>query len=1650
MGDLFSLNTGTPQQDLMELNPSGDRHVISDTTASNRAFKANFGTANLSPGYDVLKAGILNGGEDLLRQNLAQLKASQDYQDNIDRTRDLASLKGGPITNDEIASFQNLIQPTQYDPSFFFEKSYADQMVGRLAYLDNGGSNTFRDAYKEAPDQTLGVMQVHSDHITNREYARTQLENYKETLTSSGFNNAPPEIDSPFQDYPGASPSTLYKTGALIPMKGTLEWNVIAKKYFDNIPLGLKGSVHDEVVKQMFALPPEQFKDKFDTIFNDLKNYDPLVAQEFAEGLVSRSITDKSFDNLMSGIDIGSVAGPALIKGANILKGVSKASAQVPVKTANVMAESGKVVEAGVTQAANLIRDVEKEGSNLAQLEDILPSLAKPEGIMENIGTQKKTAMERIVEVAKNDRSMLRDVLERMGNVERLTPEALDAGVKLAYERLTSLYPKISDGFYDTIINPLKDPFANTYQVEFKIGYPGGMPFTGPNNGEDAAKAAAEWMQFKPGEFSIKQDGGGSYIAITKPVRETDKAVRAGLIETAANQQPSNWLSRSMFGMLNRADYNFSQFNKDARLLSTYAPSEMRKVIYDMGEPIRNLSRGERKQMSSLWEYNSQETDPITGLRGNFYNTPYEIEDAFRRLNLGTPSERQISAYFAYTRMYDVDLYLRNLAITSAKSRLGVERVRFNIKGRDEDTGRFMRQRTDYVDGRIEQTWPDTPDDSTVLFITRQDSKGTGKLFNLNDIREDKAGDMGRRIQTGLNEGKYKIVQLHSPKGAPLSDTLGENQYVQFVVTDAAETAPLTYNHLPRRPGGHIVNEFPVYFKQPNWSKSSINDKYRLNYLGDKTIVGMDNAGMAAKFLPRFQEANRLMREGNEEALKAYVNSNLPVPYEQFRGWYEPRFEGGKEIPPFLDPKEDIYIVHNGKTTLDADNSLRARDGFYNAAESPYDLSKNVSVNFSGERSDVLYAIKENSSLVKDFGDGIKRALGQDISEPAWDWQPSKVVDPIPVLGRALGEAINSRWLNDYQNMAVESWVAQHGNMLNVDPDRLRTNPFFYFHRADSLWQKGLTGEAADQLNLARTSRQQIRQFLGYRGEWGRSFDATMQRLADGIYNKLGPRAAELSMDLLPYVKNSDQYLRTIAFKSTLGFWNLPQFFVQMNTFAHTAAVAGTSNAFPAVPAAYFSSVLRYTRDADVIAGMDAKLVNMTKMLPSKYRWKPGEFTESHNVLGTTGFQNVGGEVQQLDRMVDPTIYQSTLGKVIDSGDIFFKEGERSARLAAWHSAYREWKKANPGKEIDTAARSEILQRADDLNVNMSRASNSALNSGLLSTTTQFYSYAHSMASQIWGNKLTKAEKFRTLAVQSALYGVPLGLSTTGLPVYEAIRSAAINRGYGETINTDPLVSAMMNGFIQAGINWATGTNPNIGGKFGNSGMSPLRDALGGDKQWWEILLGVSGSTAGNIIASMDPTFKWAMNMFKEDNEQFPWNWRDVVEPFKNISTFNIAYRGYQAMNTGMWLSKKDIPITKEDPWAAAAMSVFGVQPQAVADVYLMNKSVKDQKAAWTEEKQHILKELRQAAQSYYNNDPDTGNDYMRKAQARFIRGGFPWDQVPQILSEALSDGYMTMYDKVSMKFPKSGATEDQRKARNENLIKQLDRQYPKNDQPYR
>src|SRR5690606_38332442 len=109
-------------------------------------------------------------------------------------------------------------------------------------------------------------------------------------------------------------------------------------------------------------------------------------------------------------------------------------------------------------------------------------------------------------------------------------------------------------------------------------------------------------------------------------------------------------------------------------------------------------------------------------------------------------------------------------------------------------------------------------------------------------------------------------------------------------------------------------------------------------------------------------------------------------------------------------------------------------------------------------------------------------------------------------------------------------------------------------------------------------------------------------------------------------------------------------------------------------------------------------------------RWAPlvgmdkDDWLQMIDSFKRSGFSIVGHDQAYLDDISPRNFLTSgKVKKVLQAGTKFYEEGELVSRNLADTTAWREFRRRNPGKEIDRYAESQILQRAKDLTTNMGR-----------------------------------------------------------------------------------------------------------------------------------------------------------------------------------------------------------------------------------------------------------------------------------------------------------------------------------------------------------
>jgi hypothetical protein len=367
---------------------------------------------------------------------------------------------------------------------------------------------------------------------------------------------------------------------------------------------------------------------------------------------------------------------------------------------------------------------------------------------------------------------------------------------------------------------------------------------------------------------------------------------------------------------------------------------------------------------------------------------------------------------------------------------------------------------------------------------------------------------------------------------------------------------------------------------------------------------------------------------------------------------------------------------------------------------------------------------------------------------------------------------------------------------------------------------------------------------LGARDEIQGLMGGLRLKLIENIEGKLGKDAAQKIDRPLEWITDAPMYIRSAAFHAVIGLFSPIQLFQQAQGFTHILALA-PKNAFQATAASGLMRMFRYTEDAAILGAAADKAANLG--------WNRADFLEAVDSWKRAGVHNIGGETALLSTVQDVNVFQNGGKKFLDKGLVFFKMGESIVRDTAWFAAYREFKAANPGRAIDNRALGEIGNRFQTLTLDMTRASNSVMNEGVLSIPTQYWTWNARFAEQMLGKRLTTAEKARAFAVYSAMYGIPATIggaafgagnvvsSLTGIPLnYQDIQKYAMKNGY--EINEKGL-QFLSQGIPAAVFNAITaqfGEKPTSFARLSPSG-NQIKDILDGKKTVMEVLGGASG-----------------------------------------------------------------------------------------------------------------------------------------------------------------------------------------------------------------
>lgn len=1193
-------------------------------------------------------------------------------------------------------------------------------------------------------------------------------------------------------------------------------------------------------------------------------------------------------------------------------------------------------------------------------------------------------AASRLAEAGTSRTVKFLDILSRSTRVTRQTEEELRRSIDATKEFDMQGFKNFNHALYNAFVSfdvttPSENRLTNTGLMHYWFGTPQATLF---DSKEAAVTTAIKGYHLPEGGFKIRNDGGGWGIVITKPVRETGLKAFDTTIETTASKIPNNWFDY-LLRKIKTSDAVTSLHDTVARKVATSAPAELRAFENEAINEIKILNKSEKAELQKVLEWDNTFKDPTTNKVGTYQYTQDQFEKVFYDLNHKIPSGQQIAAYHALVQLNDYDYMKRGLEWLSLMHRQGGELVRFNFStpGKENKSEWLIGRRVEDIN------WAERGD---AVIYYHDSSAGTGYTFHKIDKSDDTVR-AAQELRKKIKDGELQVVEIGNPKSSPLKGNLDIKAPINYVLTQAAEFKPLSVTDIAEyRPGGHIVYGNRYYLKQPN---IQVGYKGLSYFYGDKTIMGFDTEKEAVAMSKIWNEAARLMKAGDDTALSSYLSRNIPdMSIEKFKKFYTEAGPGGGL-------SADIPVKHTETNRSVFETHPDLKDMFPGVKEqlTTPDMMQTLDKQFIADRGQILNTAKD---------------IGTE-SNPMFRIDSPNLINPYVAMTRAMNSSTRGRWLNDYKLLAAEHWIDQFsGTFENLTKQELMNNPVYYLSRADRLYNKAVDRKT---LALAEESRQRILNFIGHGDDVQRDVAFINNKILDSLGNYgVGKEWQTYLRDhMLDKMQDPASHIRAFAFHPNIGLYNVSSFFTQLATIPNIMSVA-PKHAFQSMAAATLQRGMLHTEDPKIWAEY-AKIAGRLGM-------DEDHFLEAFQSMRRTGWYKVGGEVAAKDAIPGYSVYKSAIGTFLDKGTMFFNAGEQAVRMSAWNVAYREWRTANPNKVMTALDEANILSRADDLGVNMTRASNANWNEGMKGVVTQYWAYNARLTEQIWdgifqtgAKKLSRAEAGRLLFMNSLIYGIPSSFGVTlGLGLYnpyEDINSYARDK-LGIKMN-NKYFQFLTDGLSSTISSWMTGRDYDTGHRFGPGTTNPFIEAIRGDKKFGDAfvdVLGAAPKTFASYLKTAQPVLMGLVGAIS-GNDSYKLTTDDFLDNIKEIKSVSNVARAWDMYNTQKFFSKNRTEVVGATTVDALVMAITGTSPRGASDAMAALKDEKAIKAAKEEFTPLIIREYRRALENYAKNDKETGDKHLKNVNILTERAGLNWQERQQIMKRGLT-GWENLYDR--------------------------------------
>lgn len=1545
MVDTISLENQDVQSQEISLLPSGGTPTYNPDYVDTKAQRYELILGQDSPGIDVIRSDIVNGKQDVWDRSVAEKEKISD-----------SNLRMG-MAQDYLATRDPMVAP-----------DLSEVLTFQNILDDDLHSKDSMDALnRQAAKMLVGIASQHEDSTLIQDGLEDDPNLTYDSLDRAEYSSqralAAQEISEEINGRYNESGFLVRGSAWLrdfVPLLNSVAIGSL-QEGLAGVSLGsiLNGSTLQEQVANLYALPPAEFRAKLKETTDYLYDINPHVAQQFAASAINYSDDNSLTDSFFSVVDFASIIpASSLTKSvvgikslrAKAINGISKSAKNAPSEISKSAGEMG--LHATANKAELLENAAKGDPTGLKVLED-LGDKAKS-GPNPKISQKVEQRLPTSMSPGKNYAEQI-DLSSAARNrqaqiFERYANDPLVRGIL----RVDTLEPQQIQQAIARIEDHKKDLFrSNANNVIDSIFVPA----------EEDLINNVNRMTFVFG----KRDG--TLFPTEKAAQSwINRYLKKDTNDGAVVPHGTGGYAVTVTKPIPETGFRDMEIVTSLKSPDLVAEGLMKRVVspdYQLAVPqvqARGRVAHSTEYMANVFKEASKDLQGLSkdshdGLNRvwengrvdrRYYKTESEFSEKFLSLNKRVPSQKEINANKKYVEINDLDWFLRNADIKTQMERKGLENISLRVDNLPDGA-----KSLDFKGTVVNQI----PWNSKDRFVVRVITDGKpGKYFLPGESSAVKVNEI-------MKEGGYQIVRNDSTSTYYLSKEVKRSNIEDIV--------------LPYHEGGHVDYAYNNFIKQ---AKVKVSDGNIHRYDGDISFASVPTESHARVISDLLEQGRKKILAKDPDA-KKFFDDNL----SEFLSMDE--FMAKVKVGA-IDLNQPFVSVRKGQSALNETNyqaGLEPGHVFISPQSSSHNSMATIGGRFIGQRDETILPVimSEEARIVK-------------TDYPA-------LIRPSDVLASSIQNVIDLRVVNDLKWKSANDWIQEFGHLVDEDINRLRTNPEAYL----SGNVRYRTGVSPDLQGKAERVRSAMSTMLNTPTSAELKFNLWKERILEKVSDTLGPNKVDLSDRAISTITHAPSFMKSLAFHSYLGLGNIKQLFVQ-------GAEVYKIGLISPIQGARASSVLGQTMGA--LLTTNPQVLNRLSKMTLPVFGKPEDFLEMVDSFKRSGFSIVGHDLAFLDgvsRNVNMT--SGVKSKVLDYGLTPFRAGELTSRSLAWGTSYLEWKKLNPGRKIDRRAETEIMQRAKNLTTNMGRDSASSWQRNpILSVPAQFLSYHARFMEQLWdggfgsGRKLSQAEKARVVVGMGVAYGVPATLAGTGIPISKSlINKMLMDEGYEKD---NVVINGLLDGLFTEATGVFTGEKLDLSASYGPSGpWAPLVDMINGDKSWVETLAGAGGGVTGQYAYSIAGSIGEAINMLTSEEGGWKVSEDILMEPLKNISSFNNAKKLWEVLNTQKYLTKDGKVLAESESTLAAISSyLLGVPLDRVSDAYDKLALTYGNKKALQEVQKEQAKYFRKATEAANRGDTASMKYYNDMAYDLRITNGLSAEQTQSAFKDALNNEPLT------------------------------------------